>query len=250
MRRGFTLIEIMISVAILAIVTAVPLASWDTLGALTREQDYRLAARSAQMQVELLREAPLASLPPRQLKVPAGGVIDLGVNNLVADSVTLRRPDGTPLGAPLRVELATGRVHLERGWAGRPVVVNYRFGGVTGTGHGEAYTVDSEGHVSLQNTPVTRVTRVTLAQGERLSPLTSWRLVDPAQGVLHVPGLAGRVVLVDYGGQRLKREVSGEFRGELLEAQTTPSPFKLLQVTVTYAGGARKVSLSVLRVPQ
>lgn len=250
MRRGFTLIELMIGVAILAIMMAVPLASWDTLGSLMREQDYRLAARTAQLQVELLREAPLASLPPRQLKVPASGLLDLGVDNLVEGSVTLRKPDGTPLGAPQRVDLGTGRVQVERGLAGREVVVNYRFGGVTGAGHGEAYTVDPEGNVRLQNVPVNRVIRVTLAQGERLSPVPSWRLVDPTQGLLQVPGEAGRVVLVDYGGQRLNMEVSGDFRGELLEAQTTPSPFKLLQVTVTYAGGARKVSLSVLRVPQ
>lgn len=63
--RAFTLIEIMISIAILAILMAVPVSMNNRWQWLSRESDYRTALRNARWTLEALQDVPFDQLPPR-----------------------------------------------------------------------------------------------------------------------------------------------------------------------------------------
>lgn len=238
--RAFTLIEVMIAVAILAIVAGVPLAARHGLQGMTRESDYRFALRNARAQVELLRKAPFGSLPPQLVRVPADGWIPLAWGNLVPGSVTL------PEGPPLEVDEVRGRVRVPATLAGQTVTVDYRF---WLPDRDEAHTVPSRApfEVPLVNAPALRVDRVWLAEGERLEPIEGSLSADGTRLVLPEEA-AGRVVVVDYLGSRVRNRVSGRFLTEDLGPSEGPGPVKLLRVQENYGEGAGSMALTVLRV--
>ena len=238
--RAFTLIEVMIALAIMAIVAGVPFAARHGLQGMTRESDYRFALRNARAQVELLRKAPFESLPPQVVRVPADGWIPLAWGNLVPGSVTLRE------GAPLEVDEVRGRVRVSPTLAGRTVMVDYRF---WLPDRDEAHTVPARPpfEVPLVNAPALRLDRAWLAEGERLAPLEGTLSADGTR--LGVPErAAGRVVVVDYLGSRVRNQVSGRFLTEELGPSEGPGPVRLLRVRESYGEGAGSMALTVLRV--
>lgn len=244
--RAFTLIEVMIAVAILAILLAVPITTRNTCQNLQREADYRFALRNARLQMARLRALPFDRLPPRLITVGTGGRIDLGQPDLVPGSVTLHTLAGQPLPRPLQVQAEEGRLQVDPSLAGQRVLVNYSF---YAPDSGEAHTVPRQPpcEVRLANAPVVRVERVLLARGESTSPLDYH--LDRARGVLSLPAsAAGRVVVVDYLGERLRNQVSGRFVDQDLEPSDRPGPFKLLTLQESYGGPVMRLRLDFLKV--
>lgn len=224
MRRGFTLIEVMIAIAILAIVGAVPLSASHSVRALQRETDASLALRAMEAHLAALRKAPYAELSPRSLTVGAGGWLTPGPQYLASVRVT-QKGQAVPLleqaGARVRVGLAPGTpVQAE---------FSYYIGG-----EGETHLATSR-QVTLSNAPVVRVERVWLAQGESLVPLTGFRVNGDH---LELPAAAeGKIVCVDYLGGRVQTKVRGEL---------APGLGKLLTLEEGRPGD-QKVTVQLLR---
>lgn len=238
-RRGFTLIELMICIAILAIVMVVPLTARNSLQSLTRESDYRLALRNATRQLDELRAEPFGAVPPAVLRVPADGRVRL--RDVVPDSLALSDVDGTPLATP---SLQGETVEVDPALAGRQVILDYR---AWLPDRQEAHTVPSRPPfvVPLVNGPALRLEAVRLATGDRQAPLQA-RLTEAG---VEVPGsAAGRVVVVDYLGSRVRNQVSGRFLTLDLQPARGVGPVKELRIRESYGGQAMAMGLTLLKV--
>lgn len=244
MRRGFTLIEIMICLAIIAIISGTATVAWLGLGQLRREGDFRFALQSARHQLAELQEIAFDALPPQVLTVGRTGEIHLGQGDIVPGTVRLSRLDGA--GASLAPDGVEGRtVRVSPRFAGARLMVDYEF---FLPSRNEAQLVETGGKVRLWNTPAVRVESVRVARGAALTPVTGWRL-SPDRSSLDVPGaLTGRAVVVDYLGQRLRNRVRGRFLDEALRDLDRPSPLKLLEVSEDYGEKVGTLRLSTLRV--
>jgi len=240
-RRGFTLIEIMISIALLAIGTTLALNrlsfTW-----LLRESDYRFALRNARHQVAWVQSTPFESLPPQQLVVGDQGFVTLAHGDLVPDSLKV-----SPASiAILKVDLAEGRVQLQAA-RGTRVVVDYRY---YLPDQGEAHTVPTQAPylVELRNQPVRRVVALRVAQDRTLT------LVPPAQyqvtprGLVLSAALAGKVVEVEYTGERVRNQLSGGFLDERLQPTPKPGPCKQILVRESYGPqGGGNIELTLVK---
>lgn len=229
MRRGFTLIELMITIAILAIVLFVPVTGRHSLQGLSRESDYAFALRNATRQVDDLRRAPFDSVPPVVRTVPADGFLRVPPE-VVPGSVTMDGRATEPAGGFVKAQ------------PGRRVVLDYR---CYLPDRGEAHTVPADGRVTLLNTPVLGVVAVRLATGDRQAPLAASPTAD---GIQVDPAHAGRVVVVDYFGSRVRNELSGRFLGRDLHPVQGPGPVKELRVEEAYGGAVRRMGLTLLKV--
>lgn len=225
-QRAFTLIELMISVAILALVLAVPRAAHNSVQGLVRETDYRFALRNARYQQDALRAVAFDRLPPEVVRVRPDGTVPVSQPHLVPGSLKVRTLDGAPVGP------------------GRIVVADYRF---FLPDRNEAHTVPSVPpfRVELVNTPVVELVAVHLAAGSSVQPIQA--TLGPNRAWLELPGSAGgRVVVVDYLGQRVRNLVSGRFMTEDLQPTDRPTDFKLLHLQEVY--GPHGMDLTLLRV--
>jgi len=242
--RGFTLIEIMICIAIIAIVTGTASVAWLGLAQLRREGDFRIALQSARHQLAELRTAPFSSLPPEILTVGPSGELHLGQSDLVPGTLRLTRLDsaGGSL-TPERVEAST--VRLARSLAGCRVMANYEW---YLPGRNEVQLVLEQGRVPLWNAPAVRVDQVRTARGASLTKLEGWRL-SPDRCYLEVPpALAGRAVVIDYLGSRVRNRARGRFLDEGLQPLDGPSPLKLMEVLEDYGGQVGTLRLTALKV--
>ncbi len=122
-QRAFTLIELMIGIAILAIVLAMPRAACNSVQGLVREGDYRFALRNARYQQDLLRALPLEALPPELVKVRPDGTVPLSQPHVVPGSLQVRTLDGSPVRpgrGPGQVADPSGRASGHPGRPGGP----------------------------------------------------------------------------------------------------------------------------------
>ena len=231
--RAFTLIEIMICIALLAIFFSIAVQRADTGDWLSHESDYRFALRNARNQLEELRNLPFDSLPPQRLKAEAGGWVQLAHFPLLPDSVQSKAP-------LLSLDLERGRVQLQAS-QGDLVVVNYAY---YLSDVGEAHTVPAAPpyRISLRNAPVLQVERVQSYQGTQVRPASFRRIGDELE---FSSELAGRVVSVDYSGARVRNQISGVFLNSRLQPTDQPSDCKLLYVKEAY--GQSHVQLSLVR---
>jgi prepilin-type N-terminal cleavage/methylation domain-containing protein len=231
--RAFTLIEVMICIALLAIFFGIAIQRANTGDWLSHESDYRFALRNARNQLEELRSLPFDGLPPQRLKAEAGGWVQLAHFPLVPDSLRCQA-------AVLSLDLERGRVQLEA-TQGAQVVVNYAY---YLSDVGEAHTVPSTPpyRVSLRNTPVLAIERVRTYQGQRIRPATFRCIGDELE---FGPELAGRVISVDYSGERIRNQVSGVFLSPGLQPSDAPTDCRLLYVKEAY--GNSHVQLSLVR---
>jgi len=231
----------MIGIAILAIIAAIPISFRNGFGWLNRETDYRWALRNARWTLEELKRAPFDTLPPRVVTVDQhvqfqAGAVDVSVRGLDGRDLPVARDPAS--GWPTWSSTAGVIPVLPRG---KRVVLDYAY---YPSDRGEAHTVPSTGRLPLDNAPVTRIDAVWLARGDSLDPLSGWKL---SGSELVLPSSAvGRVVRVDYAGERVRSRVSGRFLDERLQPIDHPGPFKLLRVEESY-GGTGRLALTLLR---
>lgn len=227
MRRAFTLIEAMIALALLGIALAIGLNAlhfpW-----LRRESDYRWAQRNAQQQIVELQQARWQDLPPQQVSVQAGGWVQLSQTNLVAGSVQL------PLSkhSVLRVDEALGRVQTSAA-PGARLWVDYRF---SLPDRGEAHTVPSQAPylVPLRNLPLHRIHQVHWIHSGQRTPVRPNEFKTVDQGLLLSRTWAGRVLEVEYLGQRIENQIGGRFLDAQFLPSSVPTACKQLQVFQNY----------------
>jgi prepilin-type N-terminal cleavage/methylation domain-containing protein len=257
-RAGFTLIEVMICIAILAIVMAIPMTARAEFSWLAAEADYREALRNARWQIDELQKAPFDALPPRTMRVPANGTIQLQPH-LVAGSVRVLLANvpgwhDTHLQFTDRdwpgIDTASGMVHLPPSMRGRNVVIDYAYEVPC---HGECHTVKNWAPytLALDNAPVLSLEGVSLAQGERVRPLDrrTYRLERDGK-TIDVPAEArGHVVVVDYLGERVHNVVSGRFlTDDTLRPVQQKTHTRLLRVEESYGDKTVHFSMDTLRV--
>ena len=234
--RAFTLIEIMICIALLSIFFAIAIHRADTGGWVSQEADYRFALRNARLQLEELRGAPFDSLPPQQLKVGRDGWVQLAHGQLVPDSVRCSS-------AVQSVDNERGRVQLKAP-PGQTVTVDYAY--YVGD-RGEAHTIPKSApfRITLRNAPVLKVDGVHAYRGSQSRSVACRQFGDQ----LEFPAeLAGQVVSVDYSGARVRNHVSGLFLDDRLGITDKPQPTRLLYVKEAYGQqGNTHVQLSLVK---
>lgn len=233
----------MICIAIMAILFSVPFSVHRGHARLLRQADYRFALRNAENQLEALRALPFEQLPPALVTVGDDGWVQLPHGSLEPASLKVRSLAGADLAGPSEVKVDSGRLQLEPKLAGQKVIVDYAF---YVADQGEAHRVQN-GRVALENGAVTRVERVWLAQGDRLSlvPPSQYRLQDD---LLSLDGsLEGKVVCIDYQGVSVRNLVRGQFAGPGLEPVKGLGVVKRFTVEEAYGDGL-KMELFGLKV--
>jgi prepilin-type N-terminal cleavage/methylation domain-containing protein len=234
-KRAFTLIEIMITISLLAILFACDLTVTHSLSYLRRQHQVILATRQAENQLKQLQRIPFDQLPPQLLKADSSGWLQLGLADLDPGSLRIQVLEGRMDSVRLvEVKALEGRVRVAPGWAGRLLQVDYA---CYLSDRGETHRVGPEGQLQLENTPA-RVERIWAARGEQLTPFTDWSF-QPAGGLRLGPTARNRVLMVDYRGRERCNRLSARFVDEQLRSQATASPFKLMRVQELYSGHER-----------
>lgn len=239
---GFTLIEMMISIAILAIVFAISVSSLFQFGGLNREREYAKSLVQAQEQLSELRKASFDRLPPEFIRVGEGGLVKLSQKNLVDGSVRVLQGDGTTELVPDSVSLQDGTLSLSSLKPGTQVLVDYEFHLAD---RSEPHFVAEDGTVSLENTPVLGVDSVFLAKGDSLTATSKYKLKGNR---VKLDGVSpGQLVLVDYRGKQSGNIVSGRYLDKELQTSQRPTDCKMLTIGESYRGPMRS-SLCLLKV--
>jgi prepilin-type N-terminal cleavage/methylation domain-containing protein len=224
--RAFTLIELMIGIAILAIVLAMPRSARNSVQGLALEAHSRRTLRNARVNLDELRRRDFDRLPPELLEVAPDGTVSPSQPHVVPGSLKMRTLDGGPPRPGARV------------------VAEYRF---CLPERGEAHTVPSQPphRVELAQAPVRELLGIFLAAGETLQPISA-SLSEDRKALLFPASLAGRVVVADYLGEGPGAEVWGSFLSENLRPTDQPTAFKLLHLQ--WNGGEPGAHLTLLRV--
>lgn len=239
--KAFTLIELMIAIAILAIVGAVAVSSVMQLGGLTREQFYNRSLSNAQYHLSQIESADFDQLPPQELKATSGGQVKLAHGDLVEGSIEILTLSGIKLDLK-SVNLKTGLIELGDLGRGQTLVAHYSY---YAPDISESHFADSNREVTLDNSPVTRVAAVHLAKGDSLKPVSDFELT--ASGKLRVPSAQpGQLVVVDYLGGQWGNQVSGTFLDEELKPTSKASKIKFVEVGEKYPG-AWRAALGLVR---
>lgn len=242
-RRAFTLIEVMISVALMAIFLMGELRVYNSLTRLRRQSEYASAARQAEIQLADLRKQAFDDLPPQILKPDAQGWIQLGQKDVEATSIRILPLRGAPQPvAPKVVTAGLGRVQVDPAWAGQPLLLDYAY---RPCDRNETHRVPEHGLLTLDRGPAVRVEKVWLARGDELHPYGDWK-ITPA-GLELGPTARGQVAVIDYRGENSVSRITGEFLDEQLRVQQAPSPVKRIQIESRYAGPER-LRISLLKV--
>jgi hypothetical protein len=232
------LIEVMICIAIMAIVMGSLEPVQHGLHGLNRDTDYRYALANAQRQLDMLRQLPYDALPPEVVTV-RGGHQMLQHGHLLPGSVSVWSTDGRLLGAPPAVQAESGTIAWLPAWQGQQVRVDYSYH----VADVETHTVGPDHAVDLWNTPVLQVVDVRSEHGDQVTDLGLRGTVCQGNRV-RVP--ATGVVQVEYLGGRVENVVVGQFLDDDLRPSPRPTDIKLMTVEEAY-GTTNRLKLSELR---
>lgn len=244
MKKAFTLIEMMITIALLAMMLGASMEMMGSSQALRRQKEMLSASRQAEKQLRRLQSIPFENLPPQILKPDSQGWIQLGQPDLEKESLQLQPLEGDLAGLKVEnLEVETGRLRVNSKWAGRPISLNYS---CYLCDQGETHRLGADARLELENSPPRRIERILRARGDELSPFQDWSF-QAQTGLRLGPSARGQVLMIDYRGGLRANRLSGRFVDEQLRVQTAPSNFKLLRLEETFAGHAR-LTVSSLKV--
>lgn len=239
---GFTLIELMISIALVVITLSIGVSTLMDFGALTREVDYDKSLKNANAQLRELRQAKFDSLPPEILEVNAQGEVQLSRGHIIAGTLSVARSDSLAEVTVRETDPVKGTVRLNPTLAGQKVIVNYRF---QMADRSEVHFADENLQIRLSNRPVKKVESVWLVEGE---VLTAARFELSPDGLVTVDkAKPGQLIAVDYWGGRLQNRVQARFLNSEFQESQRPTELKELIVSEKYGGGFR-LSLPLLKV--
>ena len=247
MKRGFSLLEVMMAIAILNLIFVAEIPAWKSFSRLQRESDFGYAVRNAQFQLEAVQKIPFDLLPPQVLTPDSRGWVRLGQFDIDPASLQVRLLQGQGgLLKPLDFDPQSGRFRVDSALRGKALFVDYDF---FASDHDESHRVPETGpaRIPLENTPAIRVERCWRASGNQLLPLAKWRLNPDGTALELDDSLRGAVVVVDYRGQRVANVVAGEFLDETLHPLDGPSPIKQINIRQRY-GQHETMQVSCLRI--
>ena len=243
-RTGFTLIEVMVCIAIIAIIEAAPVPARNGIHFLAVQTGYRNALHDARSSIDALRATPLGTLPPQVLTVPPSGVIRLGASFLVPNSVRVFTVAGRPLPPPTRVNDTTGVIAVSAP-PGKRIVLDYAF---YQPDRGEAHTLPQDHSFRLANAPVTAITAVHAAHGASLQllPASAYTLRGSQ---LRLPQVRpGTVIRVDYLGCQTRSRISGCFLNAAFHPCAQATTLKELHVEEIYGDKVGRIRLDLVKV--
>lgn len=241
-RRAFTLIELMIAIAIIAIVFGVATASYLELGAFQRRLEYGESLVQSTSQLEVLRKENFDALPPQVATLDKTGRFKLSRDFVVADSIKV---SDAKTGAEITdwIFNAEGNsVNFKLPVAGRTVTIEYEY---CLPSTNSTYFCDSSGNIPFRLGTGVKVRGVLVASGEQLRPMTDYKIADGR--IVFSPSLAKKLIVLDYVDEKNCNRVSGCFLDEQLRKTKKVSGTKLLEVREPFRTGGWRMSLPLIK---
>ncbi len=243
--HGFTLIEIMICIALLAIVVPVAFHVLNSFKWFSHEENYRYAVFQAEAQIESLKSQPFESLPPFVVTAGKDGNVRLPQRHVIQDSVKLysegRLIPSSSFTCKDGVLSVTGNLRGKRLVAECKVML---------PSVEEAVTVPEEApyEVHLQNRPVTEITEMREVKGACFTTLPKSVCAAVKDDIVTVNGtLAGKVLDFTYYGERLSICMSGAFLADDLRETRASTSLKLITLEQVYGEKTNSFSLTFLK---
>lgn len=258
LKSGFTLIEMMICIAIIAIMFAGTIRTMTAYHWMTRETYYSSALRQMNVQEKIITDTPFDKVPPEVLKVPDDGRLQLSQKHIIKGSLKIHLFDGKSQGTAahqlldaslFNVDTDNGMVTiLDPSCKGKKVIAAYDF---ILPDYGEAFTVPvNEPHeIELFNSPVLSLENIEMVKDNRFTsvPLQKVKFFEETGKVGFDKEMAGKVIRVSYIGGIIRNTCSGEFLDEDLKPSSTPTSIKLLKIRESY-GGKQDIETGVMKV--
>jgi len=243
--RGFTLIEIMISIALLAIVVPAAFHILNSFKWFSHEENYRYALFQAEAQIDSLKSQPFESLPPFVVTAEKDGKVRLPGRHIIQDSIRLYL-EGQQLPASSFTN-KDGVLSITGAFQGKRLVAECR---VLLPSLQEAVSVPDKApfEVHLQNSPVKEITEIREVKGSSFRPLAGSVCTAKKDDIVTVNGsLAGQVLDFTYYGERLSICMNGVFVTDELKETRRASSLKLITLEQVYGERTNSFSLTFLK---
>lgn len=253
-KRGFTLIEVMIVIAIVAIIIVVTSRSISSYRWMAGETNYGSALRQAEVQKKLLEKRAFTQFPPELVTIPRDGKIKLSNENLDSKSVKVAVMENgvyslQPASGIMSVDGEKGVVSImDSSLAGKKALVYYEF---LLPDYGEAATVPANEpyQVDVFNSPILKIQKVEEVRGSKFTviPPDKYSFLRGAGKVKFNREYAGRPVRITYLGGMINNRCSGRFLGDDLEPANGPTALKLVKIKEDY-GDKHDLEVGFLKV--
>ena len=243
--RAFTLIEIMISIAILAILIGSLFIITSDMRWISHEADYFNAVNLMKLNDRLVSEKSFYSLPPEVKVIPPDGSVSLENRYIIPKSVVVITSDSdTLLPDDYKLDSGNGLItFIPRKLTGKKVIVKYSYL-IPDSGELCRVPEKSPFSVDLLNNPISYVLMVEKIEGNRRSLVhNSFYKYKPGDDSISFnKNMAGHVVQVRYLGEKIKNVCSGRFiNPETLNESSTPTEMKIITIREVYGGGKNKI---------
>lgn len=239
--RAFTLIELMIAIAILAIMFGVATSTYMQLGGLQRQIEYGHSLTQSNSQLEALRAVDFESLPPQSLTVGPENTLELAQQEVLENSIVVRdEATGIPL-TNWTFDSKNSRLTLPKRPDKGKVIVDYEF--FLGSQNFTQLS-DAQARVALPRGVNLKIERVFLAKGDEVVTVPDYQQKD---GYLQLPAaLSNQLVVLDYYDEEGRNKVSGSFLDGNFRETGRVTGTKLIQVQEPFAG-VWKMSLPLIK---
>lgn len=256
--RGFTLIEVMICIAIIAIVITTGAKLIKNYNWMARETHYSDAVRQMKAQKKIMSLKPFNSIPPEIHTVSRDGKIKLSNNNIIKDTVKISARDKNGTGRHFSHNIPVENFNLDENNStlvilnnslhGKEVLVNYKY---ILPDHGEAATVPEKSpyEIRLFNSPIVKLENVELVKGGKFIPISleDYSYNKESNVICFDKKYAGKVVRVTYIGGAIKSIICGEFLDDNLQPATNPTGMKFVKIVEDY-GFKHNIEIGILKV--
>ncbi|MCD4785604.1 MAG: prepilin-type N-terminal cleavage/methylation domain-containing protein [Candidatus Eremiobacteraeota bacterium] len=256
--RGFTLIEVMICIAIIAIVVTTGAKLIKNYNWMARETHYSDAVRQMKAQKKIISTKSFNSIPPEIHILPKNGKIRLSNNNIIKDTIKISTRDKNGAGRHFSQNLPVENFNLDEGnntlvilgnnLQGKEILVNYKY---ILPDRGEAATVPEKSpyEIRLFNSPIVKLENVELVKGNKFTPISSkdYSYKEDSNVICFDKKYAGKVIRVTYIGGAIKSVCSSEFIDEKLQPATNLTGMKFVKIVENY-GLKHNIEIGILKV--